>query len=253
MSRPRASTGLLFLALLLAATAASAQGIAIYVSRFVVAEQGDIKLGDLVRTSGEISAGRHEILARSIAVLGEKPLYVPVALYVADLVAAYGSDAIIVGSRTLVIPKGMPAEQESYTLDRLVDFLQAQGLLGDDRQELVFSQNIIKGNPLSEGMPTFQVQKTGRGQTDVIFSHSGSGGSSVTGKISVGTADSTGDVKPGTLVKVVFHKGSIMIEMPGKALGPASTGDSLSVSIADSQKSFTGTLTSGKAVNVELP
>jgi hypothetical protein len=44
-----------------------------------------------------------------------------------------------------------------------------------------------------------------------------------------------------------------MIEMPGKALGPASTGDSLSVSIADSQKSFTGTLTSGKAVNVELP
>ena len=255
MRHPRALTGLLLLALLLAAGAAFAQGAALYVSRVIVAAQGDIKLGDLVRTTGDVSVNERETLARSIAALGDKPLYLPVVLYRSDLEAAFGSDAIIVGSRTLVIPKGTQAEQEPYMLDRLVDFLQLQGMLADDRQELSLSQNIIKGNPLQTGTPSFQVQKSGRGQTDVSFLLAGSAGSSVVGKVSFAqpVTDPAGDVKPGTPVKVIFHKGLITIEMPGKAMGSASTGGSLSVYVADSQKSFVGLLAAGKAVNVELP
>ncbi len=94
------------------------------------------------------------------------------------------------------------------------------------------------------------MRKTAHGQTEVSFNLVGAAGSSVTGRISLAAAatDPGGDVKPGTAVKVIFHKGPITIEMPGKALGSASTGDSLSVYVADSQKSFTGTLADGKAV-----
>ena len=83
----------------------------------------------------------------------------------------------------------------------------------------------------------------------------GAAGSSVTGKISLAAAatDPGSDVKPGTVVKVIFHKGPITIEMPGKAMGSASTGESVSVYVADSQKSFMGTVVDGKAVKVDLP
>lgn len=197
MRQHRASMGLLILALLLVAAAACAQGAALYVSRVLIAAQGDVKLGDLVRTASDISAAERETLARSVAVLADQPLYLPIALYQADLEAAFGSDAIIVGSRTLVIPKGTPAEQESYTLDRLVDFLQAQGLLADDRLDLSLSQNLIKGNPLADGTPSFQVRKTAPGQTEVSFNLVGAAGSAVTGKISLAAAatDPGGDVK----------------------------------------------------------
>jgi hypothetical protein len=255
MRHPRASTGLLLLALLLTAALADAQGLALYVSRVVVAAPGDLKLGDLVRTSLDVPTRGREALARSIAALGDRPMYIPVAIYLSDLEAAFGSDAIIVGSRTLVVPKGTPMEQETYTLDRLVDFLQAQGMLADDRQELILSQNSVVGAALIEGTPTFQVHKAGRDQTEVTFLLAGAAGSSVTGRISLAAlgGGSAIDVKPGSMVKVIFHKGPITIEMPGKAMGSASTGDSISVYVADSQKSFTGMLSAGKAVNVELP
>jgi hypothetical protein len=255
MRQKRASKGLLVLALLLASPAVFAQGGALYVNRVVVADRGDVRLGDLVRPSGDLSAGEREALARSIGVLSDKPLFVPVSSYVSDLEAAFGTDAIIVGSRTLLIPKGTPMEQESYTLDRLVDFLQAQNILTDGKQELTLAQNIIKGAPLLDGTPAFQVQKTGRNQSEVSFSLAGSAGSTASGKVLIASVggDSIAEVKQGTPVNVIFRKGPITIEMPGKAMGSAVTGDSVTVTVVDSQKSFMGVLTDGKAVNVDLP
>ena len=52
---------------------------------------------------------------------------------------------------------------------------------------------------------------------------------------------------------MVFRKGPITVEMPGKALASAAVGESVSVYIADSQKTFTGRVTDGKAVQVDLP
>jgi flagella basal body P-ring formation protein FlgA len=41
--------------------------------------------------------------------------------------------------------------------------------------------------------------------------------------------------------------------MPGKALASASVGENVSVFVADSQKTFTGRVIEGKAVQVDLP
>ena len=255
MKRRRSFRALTAFALLLVSMAAFAQGATLYVTRVLVADRGDIRLGDVVRPSGEVAASARETLARSVGTLADKPLYVPVASYRSELESAFGRDSIIVGSRTLIIPKGTTLEMESYTLDRLVDFLQSKGLISDTAQELPLTQNLIKGAAIGEGTPVFQAQKSGRGQTDVSFSLAGSAGNSVSGRISfaVASADTTADVTPGSPVTVIFHKGPITIEMPGKAMGSASTGGSLSVFVADSQKSFLGILADGKAVNVDLP
>jgi len=61
------------------------------------------------------------------------------------------------------------------------------------------------------------------------------------------------DLRPSDPVRVVFHKGPITIEMQGKAQGQAAVGDMVNVMVTDSQKSFTGRLRAGKAVDVELP
>jgi flagella basal body P-ring formation protein FlgA len=60
-------------------------------------------------------------------------------------------------------------------------------------------------------------------------------------------------VKSGTPVTVVFKKGLITIEMPGRTLGSASVGDPVSVMVSESQKTFSGQLMDGKAVQVDLP
>jgi flagella basal body P-ring formation protein FlgA len=52
---------------------------------------------------------------------------------------------------------------------------------------------------------------------------------------------------------VVFRKGPITVEMPGKALATAAVGDAVSVVVADIQKTFTGRVLEGKAVQVDLP
>jgi flagella basal body P-ring formation protein FlgA len=52
---------------------------------------------------------------------------------------------------------------------------------------------------------------------------------------------------------VVFRKGPITVEVPGKTLGASSVGDVVNVSIAESQKTFTGRVTDERAVQVDLP
>ena len=54
-------------------------------------------------------------------------------------------------------------------------------------------------------------------------------------------------------MQVIFHKGPITIEMPGKAIGNGAVGGKVGVYVADSQRSFIGRVVDGKAVEVELP
>jgi hypothetical protein len=246
------------LALLLPAGPLGAQaapGTVLYVSRYLQADPGDVSLGDLVRAPGDLSAQQKEALARSVVVLGEKVLIVPTSLYMDRLEAAF-ADWIVVGARTIVAPQSF-SEGEAYLLDRLADYLVAQGLASAGTTELTVEQNLVRGTPPQEGTPVFQLQKGARGNTEVSFTLAAAAGGSVVGRVALanaaGPANATDGVRPGAIVHVTFRKGPITIEMPGKTTGTARIGERVNVYIAESQKSFNGQLVDGKAVEVDLP
>ena len=254
---PRILSLLLIGLALFIAGAAEAQGTTLYVNRFVSADPGDINLGDLVHAAGETPAAAREALARSIAVVGDKVLLIPAALYREQLEAVFGRDSIIVGSRTVVVPRGVLPEEETYLLTRLGDFLSGQGLVGAACTELSLAQNQVKGSLPTDGNPLFQVVKTANGSVEVSYSLTGSGGSSTSGRVSLsapaGASGSTDGVRSGAPVEVIFRKGPITIQMPGKAMATAAMGGKVGVYVADSQRSFIGRVVDAKAVEVELP
>jgi len=231
------------------------QGTTLYVSRVVVAPQGNVSLAAIVHCAGALSGAAQEALARSATVLGTAVQYLPASQYQPQLEAAFGSDAILVGSWSMIVPRGTSAEGEGYLLDRLADFLISQNLVGDDRVDLPFALGSLRGNPPVDGAPLFQVVKTSRG-TEVSFSLTGSDGGMVSGRVTlppVTAADAAAGVRMNTPVRVVFRRGLVTVEMPGRALSSAAVGDPVSVYVADSQKTFTGRLLEGKAVQVDLP
>jgi hypothetical protein len=230
-------------------------GATLYVNRVVVASPGDVSLGALVRSSSALSAEAQEAMSRSATVLRDSIQYLPVSQYQPLLDAAFGTDAILVGSWSLIVPRGTSAEGQGYLLDRLADYLISQNLLGDARVDISFAIAGLKGNAPQDGTPSFQVVRTARG-VDVQFSLTASDGSSVTGRAALPPAagpDTALGVTQNAPVRVVFRKGPIMVEMPGKALASASVGDTVKVYVVDSQKTFTGRLEQGKAVHVDLP
>lgn len=239
------------------AGAVETQGATLYVNRVVSADPGDINLGDVVHAAGEIPDAAREALARSIAVAGDKVLLIPAALYREQLEAVFGTDSIIVGSRTIVVPRGVLPEEETYLLTRLVDFLSAQGLVGAACMELSLAQSRQKGSLPTDGNPLFQVLKNVNGAVEVSYSLAGSSGNSVAGRVSVsapaGTIGSTDGVRSGSQIRVLFRKGPITIEMPGKATATAAMGGRVGVYVADSKRSFIGRVVDAKAVEVELP
>jgi len=256
MTRALHVIALLLLAILLTAGAAEARETTIYVQRVLVADAGDVSLGDLVRTSGEISPQGREALSQSVAVLADAPFYIPTSLYIDRLEAAFGDDAIVVGSRTLVIPRGALPDGEAFLLDRLADYLCGQGVLGDQKSELRFTQNLVTGMLPQQGNPAFSLRKAAGGAVEVSFSLAGDPGNSVTGRVVIPVAVGGGaqqGLKTGAPVQVVFHKGLITIEMPGRTLGSAGAGEKVSVYVPDSQRTFSGRVLDGKAVSVELP
>ncbi len=235
--------------------ALSADGTTLYVNRFVVAGPGDVRLGDLVRTTGSVSAQAQEALSRSIAAAGNSLIYVPTDAYQADIDSAFGTGAIVVGRRTMVIPQGSGLETQTWLLDRLIDWMLAQGLLSSTTAEIAVTQVSARGAPPQEGSPFVQCTRTTTG-AEVTFSLTGAAGGSVSGRLSLASvppADAVLGVKQGAPVDVVFHKGLITISMPGKALGTAAAGQRVTVSVAESQRSFSGVVVDGKAVSVDLP
>jgi len=232
------------------------KGATLYVNRVVAAPQGAVSLGTLVRSLGPLSAAEQEAMSRSVTVLGDAVQFVPASLYQEWIETAFGPDAIIVGSRSILIPKGTPAEGQSYLLDRLADYLVAQKLANDGRVEMTFTQRTLVGAPPQDGTPSYQVMRSARG-VEVSFLLTGSNGGSVSGRVVLPAVDAAASaqtsVKSSSQVRVLFRKGPITVEVPGKVLGAASLGDSVKVSIAESQKTFTGRVMEGKAVQVDLP
>jgi hypothetical protein len=242
---------------LLISGAAAAQGTTLYVNRVVTADAGDIALGDLVQASGAVPAAARETLARSIAVMGDRVLLIPASLYREQLESVFGRDSIIVGSRTIVMPRGAVPEQETYLLTRLADYLSAQGLTGAAYTAVSLTHYQLKGSFPTDGNPLFQASKSANGSVEVSYSLTGSGGGSVSGRASFsalpGDAGSADGVRSGAQVKVIFRKGPITIEIPGKATAAAAVGGRVGVYVADSQRSFIGRVVDAKAVEVELP
>jgi len=256
MTRAGRRVAPLALGLFLFAFAAEAGETTVYVQRVVVADPGDVSLGDLVQARGDIGPRGQEALAQSVVVLSDAVSYVPVALYLDRLETAFGTDAIVVGSRSLVIPRGAVPEGEGYLLDRLADYLSAQGVLGDRAAELRFTQNVVTGTPPRQGNPVFTLRRSFSGAVEVSFSLNGDPGNSVTGRIVTSAPEGGGGSPPGVTtgspVQVVFHRGLVTIEMTGKSLGSAGAGERVSVSVPDSRRIFSGTVQDGKVVSVEL-
>ena len=164
---PRIFSLLLLGLALLISGAAEAQGITLYVNRIVTADTGDIALGDLVRAAGDVPAAARETLARSIAVVGDKVLLIAASSYREQLESAFGRDSIIVGSRTLVVPRGVLPEEETYLLTRLADYLSAQGLTGSACTALTLTHYQLKGSFPTDGNPLFQAAKGSNGSVEV--------------------------------------------------------------------------------------
>jgi len=258
MSRARFPCALLLLALAgLCAAAADARAATLYVNRLVVADPGDLSFGDLVRAVGDVPPGAGETLARTAAVITDRIVFIPVALSRGVLDDGFGRDSIIVGSRSLVVPRGSVPDDVASLLDRMVDFLAEKGVLGEDKVELEVVQTHLTGSIPRNAMPVFQLSRNARGTTEVSFSFSGQQAQPVSGKIVLAirpVAAGIGEgVNSGDQVQVVFRRGPISIEMQGKALTTAAPGDKVSVFVPDSQKSFNGRVAGRKAVEVEIP
>ncbi|HET6452333.1 MAG TPA: flagella basal body P-ring formation protein FlgA [Spirochaetia bacterium] len=243
-----------------ATAAGGTVGTTLYVNRVVVAPSGNVSLGALVHSPGPVSAPAQEALSHSATVLGDSLQYLPASRYQSQLEAVFGTDAILVGSWSLLVPQGTSAEGEGYLLARLADYLIAQNLFSDSRVDFSFTLGSLRGNPPQDGAPVFQTVRTAQA-VEVSFTLTGSDGSSVSGRVSLPAAASgpSAAPDPGTAVRsssavrVLFRRGPITVEMPGKALSSASVGDTVSVLVPDSQKTFTGRLVEGKAVQVDLP
>jgi hypothetical protein len=246
----------LLFSVMLLATQLSAQGAVLYVNRAIVAAQGDIELGAIVYTSSPLSAQQTETMSRSVTILGESVQYLTTSLYMSELEKAFGEDAIIVGSRTVLIPKGSPAEGESYLVDRMGDFLKAQGLLEDSKVELSFSFSSLKGAAPHDGIPSIQAVKKNRG-IELAFVLTDSQGNSAIGRATCASTPSGFDshqaVELNSPVRVIFRKGPITVEVPGSALSDAAAGENVNVFIAESQKTFTGRVIDSKVVQVDIP
>ncbi len=249
----RAGVVLVGLLLLAAAAWAQARGATIYIQRVLVADPGSIRLADLVQTSGDAPVAARETLALAVATLGDNLLYIPSRSYLDRIENAFGRDAIFVGSRSLVIPRGAVPDAQVPILDRLVDFLADNGTLGSDVEDIEVRSVQLTGTLPHDTPPVFRMVRSSKTSAEVSFSAGGQASGRVLLAMKEDPSAASADVRASDPVLVVFHKGPITIEMQGKAQGPAAIGDMVSVQVTDSQKTFSGRLLSGKAVDVELP
>jgi hypothetical protein len=246
------------LALLCALAASAAGGATLYVQRTVVADPGALRLRDLVQVPGDLSAAAGETLDSAVATMAGTPLSVPARLYTGLIENAFGPDCILVGSRTLVVPRGQLADAAVQLLARLADFLGQQGLLGESRAELQVLQPLQAGLPPGAA-PVFVVSRSVKaaGGSDVTCAVSTSASEppvgSITLRVRTTGATAAEGVRAGDKVQVTFRRGLVAIEMQGKALATAGFGDSVAVSIPDGNRSFSGRVIGKKVVEVELP
>lgn len=201
---------------------ALARGVTVYIQRVLVADPGDIRLGDLVHSLGDAPLAAGETLAQDIASVSNRILYVPSQTYMDRVEGAFGRDSIFVGSRSLVIPRGTLPDSEIPLLERLVDFLTDAGVLGADVADIEVRSVQLTGTLPPDVVPTFQLVRSSHGSVEASFSAS-SGAGQASGRVILALKEdaraSSADVRPSDTVRVIFHKGPITIEMPGPGLG----------------------------------
>lgn len=250
--RPAAAFALLCL---LAVPAAA--GATLYVARTVVADPGALCVRDVVQVQGAPPAAALALLDRTIATVGDLPLSVPASLYAGLVEEALGTDCILVGSRTLVVPRGRLDEGPAGLLARLADFLAQEGILGDGRAELQAVQPLPALAPAAAlafgaGRPVKGPAGTEVACT-ITSAATGEVLATVTLRVRTTSATAGEGVRAGDPVQVRFRKGPLTIEVQGKALASAGFGDTVAVYIPDSLRRFSGRVMGTKAVDVELP
>jgi hypothetical protein len=269
MSRTRAA---LAVALLLTAAAHEVTALTVYVRRAVVLEQGPVTIGDMVQPVGELSRDVLAALQRPVDTLGDRALLLPVTLYRSQLAGTQGGDLIVVGKRTLVVPRGSPADGALALFDRLADRMQELGWLGPGRVEIEVER--MSGQDARQGLrePVFTVLRADRrpgplsGEVEIGFRGTADSGDPSSGRITLRLRQDTApdaaaaDPQPGEPgvrandpVLVEFRKGAVTVEMPGRAAASAEAGDHVTVFVPDARRSFSGILVEGKVVSVEVP
>ena len=283
--RPSCAPLAIALALAGVIAAPAACGAALYVNRTAIVEPGEVRLRDLVRATGELSAAARETLETAVATVSGALLVVPARLYSGLLERAFGADSILVGSRTLVVPRGLLADDGVRLFGDLAEFLWQQGVLGEERAELEVAQTLDGSFPLGVpsgvpsgvplGVPTgvplgvpsgvpsgaspfFKLTRSAAisGAREITCSVSMSSSEPPVGsvRVRVRTAVATAPgVRASDRVQVLFRKGSITVEMEGKSLASAGFGESVAVRVPESLRSFSGRVIGNKAVEVELP
>ncbi len=267
MTRSRAA---LLVLILLAAASGGADALTVYVRRAVILPPGTVVIADLVQPAGELPADVRDVLQHRVAELADRALVLPASLYRAELDGLEGHDLILVGKRTLVIPRGSPGDHAAPLLDRLVDRMQELGWLGRGKVEIEVERISGIGAGQSVKDAAFTVLRADRrvgpmaGEAEVGFRGTTDSGELALGSVALRLRQDDAaeaarpdaaqpGVRPNDSVWVRFRKGAVTVEMPGRATAPAQVGGEVTVFVPEARRSFSGVLEDGKAVSVEIP
>jgi hypothetical protein len=242
---------------LLAVEAASGAAT-IYLRRVVRAEPAALTVGDLLQVAGELQPAAQELLSRSAAAPAARMLLVPAPFFRNLLAGSVGEGVTFVGSRSLVVPPALAAEDAVGLLDRLVEWLDDQGGFGRGAVELELLQ-APERSALPASSPGFALVRAERtagllsGIVEVSFQGAGNRTSRVVLRARQAIPSASESVKSGETVQVFFRRGAVTVEMEGRALSSAAPGQSVPVWVAESRRRFAGTAAGRKVVDVELP
>jgi hypothetical protein len=248
---------LLAVAVLLAA-AAAAGGATLYLRRMVAADPAGLTLGDLVQIAGVIPPAAQDLLARSAAAPAGKLLLVPASFFRDLLAGSLGEGATFVGNRSLVVPPAVAEGETVGLFDRLVEWLDAQGGFGRGAVELEIIQAPERAalHPSSPGFSLVRAERVEgllSGVVEVAFEGAGNRASRVVLRARQAVPSASDGVKSGESVQVFFRRGAVTVEMEGRALSSAAPGQGVTVYVAESRRSFAGTASGRKVVDVVLP
>ncbi len=91
------------------------------------------------------------------------------------------------------------------------------------------------------------------GVVEVAFEGAGNRTSRVVLRARQAVPSASDGVKSGESVQVFFRRGAVTVEMEGRALSSAAPGQGVTVYVAESRRSFAGTASGRKVVDVVLP
>jgi hypothetical protein len=248
----------LLAAVILLAAATASGAATLYLRRVVSADPAGLTVGDLVQIAGEIPKAAQDLLSRSTAAPAGRMLLVPATFFRDLLTGSLGEGATFVGNRSLVVPPALVAGDAVDLLDRLVEWLDSQGGFGRGAIELELLQ-APERSALPAVSPGFSLVRAERsagllsGVVEVSFLGAGNRTSRVVLRARQAIPSASDGVHSGETVQIFFRRGTVTIEMEGRALSSAAPGQGVTVWVAESRRSFAGTAAGRKVVDVELP